>query len=162
MSFSVKHVFRSFSTSGIKNGKRNFKNFILYNRGTNQFKKQQQENPNKDFQITDYGVRETTIKVGRKFITVKEKIPDIIVPDLENFDLKPYVSYRVPEITQSEFTSKDLFNAVYRQKIMHDFKNKKLKENGESTEPSEEELLTPEQAKIKARQTGSDLFSQGR
>lgn len=45
---------------------------------------------------------------------------------------------------------------------MNDFMNKKLKENGESMEPSEEELLTPEQAKIKARQTGSDLFSQGR
>lgn len=36
---------------------------------------------------SDYGVRETTIKVGRKFITVKEKIPDIIVPDLENFNV---------------------------------------------------------------------------
>lgn len=36
---------------------------------------------------SDYGVRETTVKVGHKFITVKEKIPDIIVPDLDNFDV---------------------------------------------------------------------------
>lgn len=78
------------------------------------------------------------------------------------FQLKPYVSYRAPEVTQSEFTAKDLFNAVYRQKIVNDFKNKKLNDNGDPTEPSEEELLTPEQAKIKARQTGSDMFSQGR
>lgn len=72
------------------------------------------------------------------------------------------MSYRVTEIVQSEFTAQNLFDAVYRQKIVNDFKNNKLKENGEPIEPSAEELLTPEQAKIKARQTGSDLFSQGR
>lgn len=78
------------------------------------------------------------------------------------FQLKPYVSYRVPEITQSEFTAKDLFNAVYRKKIINDFKENKLTDNGESMQPSEEESLTPEQAKLKARQTGSDMFSEGR
>lgn len=36
---------------------------------------------------SDYGVRETTVKVGRKLVTVKEKIPDIIVPDLDNFNV---------------------------------------------------------------------------
>lgn len=72
------------------------------------------------------------------------------------------MSYRVPDVTQSEFTAQDLFNAVYRSKIIDDFKNNKLKENYEPIEPSEEESLTPEQAKIKARQTGSDLFSQNK
>lgn len=72
------------------------------------------------------------------------------------------MSYRAPDITQSEFTAKDLFNAVYRLKIVDDFKNKKLKENYEPIEPSEEELLTPEQAKLKARQTGSDMFAQSK
>lgn len=52
MSFTVKNCYRSFSTSTADYGKRNFKNFILYNRGSNHFKKQQQENPNKDYQIT--------------------------------------------------------------------------------------------------------------
>lgn len=78
------------------------------------------------------------------------------------FQLKPYVSYRVPEVTQSEFTAQDLFDGVYRLKIINDFKNNMLKENGDPVEPNEDELLTPEQAKIKARQTGSDLFSHGR
>jgi len=68
----------------------------------------------------------------------------------------------VPEVTQSAFTAQDLFDAVYRKKIVDDFKNNKLKENGDPMEPSEEESLTPEQAKIKSRQTGSDLFSHGR
>lgn len=52
MSFPVKHLYRSFSTSAVRNGKRNFKNFILYKRGTNQFKKQMEENPDKELQIT--------------------------------------------------------------------------------------------------------------
>jgi large subunit ribosomal protein L41 len=76
--------------------------------------------------------------------------------------LKPYVSYRVPEVNQSEFTAKDLFNVVYRSKIINDFNKNKLKENGEPLEPNEEESLTPEQAKARARQTGCDLFSEGR
>lgn len=72
------------------------------------------------------------------------------------------MSYKAPEITQSTFTAQDLFNAVYRKKIVDDFKNNKLKENGESMEPSEDELLTPERAKIKAKQTGSDLFAENK
>lgn len=36
---------------------------------------------------SDYGVRETTVRFGRKFVTVQEKIPEIIVPDLEDFNV---------------------------------------------------------------------------
>lgn len=39
------------------------------------------------YQKLDYGVKETTVKVGRKYITIQEKIPDIIVPDLNNFNV---------------------------------------------------------------------------
>ncbi|XP_050442126.1 39S ribosomal protein L41, mitochondrial [Adelges cooleyi] len=162
MSFSTPQAIRFFSTSSIHNGKRNFKNFILYNRGTKAFQERQKRRPEKDLKITDYGIRETTIKVGNRLVTIPEKIPDIIVPNLDDCELKPYVSYRVPEVTQSEFTAQDLFNAVYRKKIINDFKENKLKENGDPIEPSEDELLTPDQAKIKARQTGSDMFSEGR
>lgn len=74
--------------------------------------------------------------------------------------LKPYVSYRVPDVVQSEFTSKDLFNAIYSKKIVEDFNSGKLKSNGEAVEPSDAEKLTPELAWTKARQTGSDIFSE--
>ena len=40
--------------------------------------------------------------------------------------LKPYVSYRVPDVKQSEFTAKDLFNAVYAKPIVDDFQSGKL------------------------------------
>jgi len=72
--------------------------------------------------------------------------------------LKPYVSYRTPDVVQSEFTSRDLFDAVYSEKIVTDFKDRKLSEMGEPLEPSQEELLTPEEAYNQARKTGTDIF----
>lgn len=72
--------------------------------------------------------------------------------------MKPYVSYRAPDVTQAPFTAKDLFNVVYAKKIVEDFKASKLDEDGQPLEPSEEEKMTAEEARIKARQTGSDMF----
>lgn len=74
--------------------------------------------------------------------------------------LKPYVSYRVKDVVQSEFTPEDLFLSVYSSKITEDLKNGKLDENGNPSEPSPEELLSPDEAWTRARQTGSDLFAQ--
>lgn len=74
------------------------------------------------------------------------------------FQLKPYVSYRVNDIDQPAFDAKYLFDAVYKNKITEDFKMGKLDENGQPLEPSKEEALTPEMAKINARKTGSDIF----
>lgn len=83
------------------------------------------------------------------------------MPDLTDCDLKPYVSYRTKEIYQEELTAKDLFNAVYGKKILKDYKEGKLDEHGNALEPSEEEKLTPEEARIRARRTGSDIFLGG-
>lgn len=41
---------------------------------------------------------------------------------------------------------------------MKDFKEGKLNEDSSPVESSPEEKLTPEEAKIRARQTGSDIF----
>jgi large subunit ribosomal protein L41 len=61
-------------------------------------------------------------------------------------------------VVQSEFTSRDLFDAVYSEKIVNDFKSGKLGETGEPLEPSPEEQLTPEAAYTQARKTGTDIF----
>ena len=45
--------------------------------------------------------------------------------------------------------------------MLQDFKDGKLDEDGNSTEPSAEEGMTAEEARIKARQTGSDIFMGG-
>lgn len=45
-------ISRSISTTSVRNGKRNFKKFSLYNkRGTRIFKKQQAENPDPEIPI---------------------------------------------------------------------------------------------------------------
>nr|CAI5856451.1 unnamed protein product [Callosobruchus analis] len=150
---------RSISTSAICNGKRNFKKFPIFNkRGSRIFKKQQMEQPDPEVPIHKRGVRDVGYHNGEKFVLIPEMIPEIIVPDLTDCKLKPYVSYRAPEVTQSEFTAEDLFYVVYAPKIAKDFKEGKLDEKGQPVEPSSEEKLTPEEAKLKARQTGTDIF----
>ncbi|KAI1299279.1 39S ribosomal protein L41, mitochondrial [Halotydeus destructor] len=87
----------------------------------------------------------------RKFVYVKEMEPELLVPDLTDFKLKPYVSYRAPEITQAELTARALFIRVYGPKISAQFRA------GEEVKSivSDEEI---ELARVRARQTGSDLF----
>jgi 39S ribosomal protein L41, mitochondrial len=88
----------------------------------------------------------------RKFVYVKEMEPELIVPDLTGFKLKPYVSYRTPEIEQPPLTANLLFNAIYGNDII----NKYLKNEEIKVETSEEEI---EEARLKHIQTGSDLFN---
>ncbi|KAK6645373.1 hypothetical protein RUM43_001649 [Polyplax serrata] len=151
---------RNFSCSSVSYGSRNFRKFPLYNfRGRRVFKEQQAENPDPDIPIYTYGVREPGYTLNRKFHYVPEMEPELIVPDLTGFMLKPYVSYRAPDIIQSEFTAKDLFDAVYSDKIINDFKKGELDENGNPKEPNMYEKMTPEEAKLLARKTGTDIFS---
>lgn len=150
---------RGITTSCVCHGKRNFRKFLLYNkRGTRNFKAAQAIKPSPDVPIDHRGVRPIGYQVGDRFIKVPEMTPEIIVPSLEGFDLKPYVAYHKTEVQQSEFTPKDLFNAIYARKIVSDFKNEKLAEDGSPLDPSEHEKLTPEEAKLLAGKTGCDLF----
>ncbi|XP_011882867.1 PREDICTED: 39S ribosomal protein L41, mitochondrial [Vollenhovia emeryi] len=109
--------------------------------------------------ITERGIRDTGYKVGDRWIHVPEMVPELIVPSLEGFTLKPYVSYRVEGIENPEFTAQDLFDAVYAEKIQEDFANGQLDENGQPLEPSEYEKLTTQEAKDQAGKTGCDLFN---
>uniref|UniRef100_A0A6P7FKS8 39S ribosomal protein L41, mitochondrial n=1 Tax=Diabrotica virgifera virgifera TaxID=50390 RepID=A0A6P7FKS8_DIAVI len=150
---------RSLSTTSIRYGKRNFRKFPIYNkRGTRIFKQQQMQNPDPEVPVHKRGVRDVGYEEGDKFITIPERIPELIVPDLRNCQLKPYVSYRAPEVFQSEFTAEDLFNVVYAPKIVKDFNEGKLADDGQPLEPSREEKITAEEAKNKAKQTGTDIF----
>lgn len=152
---------RSLSTSSVVFGKRNFRKFLMYGkRGSRQFKEEMRKNPDPELQKAfDRGVRPVGITDGKKFQIIPEMIPEIIVPDLEGFQLKPYVSYRAPDVIQGEFGPQDLFYAVYSEKIAEDFKNNKLDEDGNPVEPSKEELLTADEARKKALSIGSDLFN---
>ncbi|XP_034943755.1 39S ribosomal protein L41, mitochondrial [Chelonus insularis] len=161
MALAIKIFQRNLSTSSICYGKKNFRKFLLYNKaGTRAFKKQQTIKPHPLIPIDKRGVRDVGYRVDDRFIEVPEMIPELIVPNLEGCKLKPYVSYQAVNISQSEFTSKDLFDAVYSPKIVSDFQAGKLDENGNPLKPNENELLTPEEAKNRALKTGSDIFTQ--
>ncbi|XP_043287747.1 39S ribosomal protein L41, mitochondrial isoform X2 [Venturia canescens] len=156
MASACKISIRGLTTTSVLLGKKNFKKFLLYNkRGTVDFKKRQAVNPDPDIPIDNRGVKSTGYTVDGKFIPIPEKIPQLIVPDLKNFKLKPYVSYKSTDVTQSKFTAEDLFTAIYADKIRRDFQNNKLKENGEPIEPNQYEKLTSHEAKILADKTAS-------
>ncbi|XP_011138728.1 39S ribosomal protein L41, mitochondrial isoform X2 [Harpegnathos saltator] len=151
---------RSIATSCVCHGKRNFRKFLLYNkRGSRQFKKSQTEKTS-DIPIDKRGVKDVGLKINGRFVTVPEMIPELIVPSLEGFKLKPYVSYQVEHFDQGEFTAQDLFNMVYSKKVEEDFANGQLDENGEPLNPSEYEQLTPQRAKENAEKTGCDMFTE--
>ncbi|NXY76827.1 RM41 protein, partial [Glareola pratincola] len=59
---------------------------------------------------------------SRKFIRIKEMVPQFIVPDLEGFKLKPYVSYRAPPGSEPPMTAKQLFTEVVAPRIEKDVK----------------------------------------
>lgn len=150
---------KKFATTNILNGKRNFRNFYFPNkRGPKEYR----QNLRKNNLVDHIGVRVQYLhfpngkELEKKYFP--ELSPELIVPNLTNCKLKPYVSYQAPDVTQSEFTAKDLFDAVYSQKIKEDFKAGKLDDDGNSLEPSEQESLTPEEARIRARKSGSDIF----
>ncbi|XP_044730301.1 39S ribosomal protein L41, mitochondrial [Chrysoperla carnea] len=157
---TINIIKRSISTTCTNYGKRNFRKFLLHNkRGTRIFKESQRLQPDPEIPIDKRGVRDVGyIDEHGQFVTIPEMIPQLIVPDLTDFKLKPYVSYKTADVTQSAFTSEDLFNVVYAPKIKEDFEKNKLNEDGTSKEPSNEELLDADTAKLLARKTGSDIF----
>ncbi|CAG2178789.1 unnamed protein product [Oppiella nova] len=157
---SVEHRYvRAVHTTCVLSGKRNFRKFPVPNeRG--QFEHHKLPTPllEKEF---DYPVFRDTLFIRwpgywfrKKFVYVKEMEPQLVVPDLNGFPLKPYVSYRCPEITQTEFTARDLFNATLADDIIEKFKSGQQME----AEVSEEDV---QKARIQAKQTGADLFIDG-
>ncbi|XP_048774845.2 39S ribosomal protein L41, mitochondrial-like [Ostrea edulis] len=58
----------------------------------------------------------------KRFFRVKEMTPELVVPDLTDCQLKPYVPYDTKAITQEKFTAQDLFNTCYAKDISEKFK----------------------------------------
>ncbi|KAM3910810.1 large ribosomal subunit protein mL41 [Leptodactylus fuscus] len=60
---------------------------------------------------------------NKKFVKVKEMVPEFIVPDLTGFKLRPYVSYKVPAVTEEQMTAKKLFMETAAPAIQKDIEN---------------------------------------
>lgn len=56
-----------------------------------------------------------------KFVSVPEMIPEFVVPNLEGFKLKPYVSYRSSSGTEPPVTAQSLFDEVVAPQIKKDY-----------------------------------------
>lgn len=149
---------RSISVTTPREGKRNFRKFVIANKRGSNLHKKRQAGPNPELEVDKRGVRDVGYYMSGRFVPIPEMIPELIVPDLKDCDLKPYVSYKAADVIQSEFTPEQLFDAVYSKKIVTDFKQGKLDADGNPLEPSEEETLQPEEAVSRAKKTGSDIF----
>ncbi|XP_062873916.1 large ribosomal subunit protein mL41 [Trichomycterus rosablanca] len=57
---------------------------------------------------------------SRKFIPIKEMIPEFVVPNLEGFKLKAYVSYKSPPGTEQPITAESLFSQAVTPHIKRD------------------------------------------
>ncbi|GFT74726.1 39S ribosomal protein L41, mitochondrial [Nephila pilipes] len=146
---------RNISSSSTLYGKRNFRKFTIPRRGNVEDLKWFRKHPEL---IDRKGQRLPGYWLEGEFVKVPDMVPELVVPDLTNFPLKPYVSYRATETVQEKFTPEHLFYAAYAKKLEKDFEEGKLDDQGNSTEPSDEEKMDADEAWRKARSTGSDLF----
>ncbi|XP_028628612.1 39S ribosomal protein L41, mitochondrial [Grammomys surdaster] len=69
------------------------------------------------------GAKKTGIYTSdRKFVQIKEMVPEFVVPNLTGFKLKPYVNYRAPAGIDTPLTAKALFLETAAPAIEKDFK----------------------------------------
>jgi len=134
----------------------NFTRFTVPNQhGQHEYDKLPRELKDHEFNyplfVDTLGMRWPGYWIGRRFYFVPEMVPELVVPDLTGFKLKPYVSYRVEDVNTDEFTAKDLFNATYANDVIKRYKR------GERVEikASDEEIQA---AAAEARRPMADIF----
>lgn len=99
------------------------------------------------------GIRWPGYWFKREFVYVKEMEPELVVPDLEGFELKPYVSYRAEEVDTQPHSAKELFDSVYASQVTENYKENNI----ENYDVCQEQI---DEARLKAMQTGADLFEE--
>ncbi|XP_058492804.1 large ribosomal subunit protein mL41 [Solea solea] len=91
------------------------------------------------------GARPAGLRLSsRKFLTIRAMVPEFVVPSLDGFALKPYVSYQAPRGTEPPLTAQSLFAEVVAPQIRKDlddgtFSNDNLEKYG--FEPTQEGKL---------------------
>ncbi|XP_044120118.1 39S ribosomal protein L41, mitochondrial [Neovison vison] len=58
-----------------------------------------------------------------KFVQVKEMVPELVVPELAGFRLRPYVSYRAPAGPDAPLTAEQLFLEAAAPAVEEDFRD---------------------------------------
>ncbi|KAF3820862.1 large ribosomal subunit protein mL41 [Mirounga angustirostris] len=57
-----------------------------------------------------------------KFVQIKEMVPELVVPELAGFRLKPYVNYRAPAGADTPLTARQLFREAVAPAVEKDFR----------------------------------------
>ncbi|MEE6504812.1 hypothetical protein FKM82_005345 [Ascaphus truei] len=74
----------------------------------------------KSFHVSRGSKKAGYLTSSGKFVKVREMVPEIVVPDMTGFKLKPYVSYKAPPGTEEPMTAKILFMEVIAPVIEKD------------------------------------------
>ncbi|ESP00217.1 hypothetical protein LOTGIDRAFT_173377 [Lottia gigantea] len=77
-------------------------------------------------------------KSTNRFKIIPEMVPEFIVPDLTDFKLKPYISYRSESVKQDKITAKKLFHLCYADKVK-EIKEQKARSQAEETQLQNED-----------------------
>lgn len=72
---------------------------------------------------TDFGQLEEEVNYFGHMIPARDRVPIIMVPDLTDCELKPYVTYLAENEYEPPLEAKDLFNAFYAPKIEAEAEN---------------------------------------
>lgn len=64
-----------------------------------------------------FGELDEEVEEHGRNVPKRDRIPQIMVPDLKNCDLKPYVTYRADDIYEPPMESKDYFDIFYAPMI---------------------------------------------
>lgn len=96
---AFQQIVRGISTSAVRQGRKSFRKFWV----PHSIRGSIHDRQVKGVEDESYGQRMPFLE-GTEQIE-PELIPELVVPNLEGFKLKPYVSYNVPDVVQSEFTA---------------------------------------------------------
>ncbi|KAL8617833.1 hypothetical protein ACOMHN_040181 [Nucella lapillus] len=140
----LKLLARGFSTSACVAGKRGRepfdRRFPVTGKHAARFRKGGSEMMEKHLAVHNVQPTGFYDKKRGVFRNVPEMIPNFVVPDLTDFSLKAYVSYKVKDIHQGKMTARDLFQATYATQITQDIKDGKIVvKDGKFVELSKEE-----------------------
>ena len=70
-----------------------------------------------------FGELDEEIEVNGIKQPTRDRVPEIIVPDITDFKLKPYVTYRAENVYEAPLESKDLFDVFYAPQIQAESQN---------------------------------------
>lgn len=60
---------------------------------------------------------------GGRFVQVREQVPELVVPALAGFRLRPYVSFRAPAGADVPLTARQLFREAVAPAVEQDFRD---------------------------------------